>query len=125
MTSSILAGMGWVVAVGAAVSVGMTSMVAVGLVAEAEGDAMLGSMVKCLRALGDETAAEARLQTAIEVAVRQGARMWELRAAMDLNRLWRSQGRHAEARAVSAPLHGSFTEGFEYSDLKAAAALLA
>ena len=41
MTSSILAGVGWVVAAGAAVSVGMTSMVAIGLVAEAEGDAML------------------------------------------------------------------------------------
>ena len=77
------------------------------------------------RALGDEAAAEASLQVAIEVAVRQSARMWELRAAMDLNRLWRSQGRDAEARAVLAPVYGSFTEGFENPDLKAAAALLA
>ena len=54
----------------------------------------------------------------------QGTRGYELRAATSLARLWREQGRRAEARDLLAPLYGWFTEGFDTTDLKEAKALL-
>jgi predicted ATPase len=68
--------------------------------------------------------AEASFLKAIDVARNQSARTWELRAATSLARLWRSQGRSAEARDVLAPIYGWFTEGFDLSDLNDARALL-
>jgi predicted ATPase len=62
---------------------------------------------------------------ALEVSRRQGARMFELRAAMALARLWRDHGRKVEARDLLAPIYGSFTEGFATIDLKCAKSLLA
>ena len=47
-----------------------------------------------------------------------------MRAATSLARLWREQGRRGEARELLAPVYGSFTEGFDTSDLKDAAKLL-
>ncbi len=41
-----------------------------------------------------------------------------------LRRLWRDQGRRAEAQALLAPSYGWFTEGFDTPDLKEARALL-
>jgi predicted ATPase len=61
---------------------------------------------------------------ALKVARRQGARMFELRAATSLAQLWRDQGRHVEARDLLAPIYGWFTEGFDRRDLKEAKALL-
>jgi len=52
------------------------------------------------------------------------ARAWELRATTSLARLWRDQGRRAEARDLLAPIYGWFTEGFATPDLKEAKALL-
>ena len=49
----------------------------------------------------------------------QQARLWELRAATSLARLWAEQGRRAEAHDVLAPVYGWFTEGFDTPDLKA------
>jgi hypothetical protein len=63
----------------------------------------------------DPTAAEACYQ---QVARDQGARLWELRAAASLARLWRDQGRHVEAHDLLAPVYGWFTEGFDTADLK-------
>jgi predicted ATPase len=54
----------------------------------------------------------------------QSAKSWELRAATSLARLWRDQGRRAEARDLLAPVYGWFTEGFDTADLKDAKALL-
>ena len=48
----------------------------------------------------------------------------ELRAGHDLARLWREQGRRAEAHDLLAPIYGWFTEGFDTQDLKDAKALL-
>jgi hypothetical protein len=51
-------------------------------------------------------------------------RWWELRAARDLARLRRDQGRIAEAHGLLAPVYAAFTEGFAFPDLVEARALL-
>ena len=56
--------------------------------------------------------------------VSQQAKSWELRAAMSLTRLWRSQGKVQQARDLLAPVYGWFTEGFDTRDVKEAKALL-
>lgn len=61
---------------------------------------------------------------AIDIARRQRAKSLELRAAMSLVRVWRQQGRLAEAHAMLAAIYGWFTEGFETADLREAKALL-
>jgi 5-methylcytosine-specific restriction endonuclease McrA len=58
------------------------------------------------------------------VARQQQAKSWELRAAMSLARLWRSQGKPQQARDLLAPIYGWFTEGFDTRDLNEAKALL-
>jgi len=68
--------------------------------------------------------AEACLQRAITVARNQGAKLWELRAAVALGRLWRDQGKPQQARELLAPVYDWFTEGFDTLDLKEAKALL-
>jgi predicted ATPase len=68
--------------------------------------------------------AEASFQRALEIARHQQAKSWELRAAMSLARLWREQGRHAEAHDLLAPVYGWFTEGFDTADLRGAMELL-
>jgi predicted ATPase len=68
--------------------------------------------------------AETAIEQGIDVARRQNAKSWELRAAMSLARLRRQQGRHAEARDLLAPVYGWFTEGFDTADLKEAKALV-
>jgi class 3 adenylate cyclase/predicted ATPase len=73
----------------------------------------------------DRLSAEASFLDAISIAQRQNAKIFELRSAMGLARLWRDQGRRAEARNLLAPIYGWFTEGFDTSDLKQAKALLA
>jgi predicted ATPase len=62
---------------------------------------------------------------AIEIARHQSAKSLELRAVMNLSRLWQSQGRREEARQILAEMYGWFAEGFETEDLQAAQALLA
>jgi predicted ATPase len=68
--------------------------------------------------------AEEYFQRALAVARQQQAKSWELRAAMSLARLWRSQGKVQQARELLAPVYGWFTEGFDTLDLKEAKALL-
>ncbi len=60
---------------------------------------------------------------AIEVAQRQGALLWELRAGLALARLWEAEGRPEEARQIVTPISSRFTEGFESAELRAAAAM--
>jgi predicted ATPase/class 3 adenylate cyclase len=72
-----------------------------------------------------EHATEACFHQALDVARRQQAKSWELRAAMSLSRLWQQQGKRDEARELLAPVYGWFTEGFETADLQEAKALLA
>ncbi len=68
--------------------------------------------------------AEAEFAKALEIAQKQQAKSWELRAAASLARLRRDQGRRAEARDLLAPVYSWFTEGFDTPDLNEARALL-
>jgi predicted ATPase len=71
-----------------------------------------------------EAEAEGWFRRALDVARHQQAKSLELRAATSLARLWREQGRAAQARDLLAPTHGWFTEGFDTPDLKEARKLL-
>jgi predicted ATPase len=68
--------------------------------------------------------AERSLRTAIDVARRQGARLFELRATVSLARLLEQQGKIEEAREMLTEIYNWFTEGFEFADLKDAKALI-
>jgi len=72
----------------------------------------------------DAGKAEAYFNRALDVARKQQAKSWELRAAMSMARLWRDQGKRQQARELLAPVYGWFTEGFDTRDLKEAKALL-
>ncbi|MBV8118438.1 MAG: AAA family ATPase [Alphaproteobacteria bacterium] len=72
----------------------------------------------------DAEAAEELYHKALGIAEEQEAKMWELRAATSLARLWRDRGRHAKAHDLLSPIYNWFTEGFDTPDLKEAKALL-
>jgi class 3 adenylate cyclase/tetratricopeptide (TPR) repeat protein len=72
----------------------------------------------------NEAEAERCFRTAIDIARRQKARFFELRATTSLARLVRGQGKSSEARAMLSEIYNWFTEGFEFADLKDAKALL-
>jgi predicted ATPase len=77
-----------------------------------------------LLALSASDKAEASFQHALAVARNQRARLWELRAAMFLARLWAEKDERRRAHHLLAPLYGWFTEGFETPDLQDAKDLL-
>jgi class 3 adenylate cyclase/tetratricopeptide (TPR) repeat protein len=89
--------------------------------AEAEMHRMRATLLLSRR---EHAEAEDSFQQAIAVARRQSARFWELRAALDLARLWRDQRKRTEARDLLAPIYGWFTEGFDTPILQEAKALL-
>jgi predicted ATPase len=74
----------------------------------------------------DSNGAEAQgcFQRGIEIARKQSAKAWKLRATTSLVRLLASQGRRDEARTMLAAIYNWFTEGFDTADLKDAKALL-
>jgi predicted ATPase len=74
--------------------------------------------------MNDRAAAEDSFGRALDVARRQSAKFWELRAATSLARLWCEQGKSGEARQLLAPVYGWFTEGFDTEVLKEAKSLL-
>jgi predicted ATPase len=77
-----------------------------------------------LVAKDDVNAAAEHFRRSLDLAHRQGALSWELRAATSLARLRRDQGRIAEARDLLASVYRRFTEGFGTADLRAAKALV-
>ena len=81
-----------------------------------EGEILLGE-----RAFDE---AEGRFGAAIELARQRTEKSLELRATTSLARLWRQQGRRAEARSALVEVHGWFTEGFDTADLRTARTLL-
>jgi predicted ATPase len=74
--------------------------------------------------LGDDADAESSYRKAIEVARRQQAKSWELRATTSLCRLLQTQGKAEKALPLLADVYNWFTEGFDTPDLKEAKALL-
>jgi predicted ATPase len=90
---------------------------------EAELHRRKGEVVLCLNK-ADRAEAERCFRKATTVAQAQGAKLWELRAATSLARLWAEQGKRTQARDLLAPVYGWFTEGFDTADLKEAKALL-
>lgn len=78
----------------------------------------------CSRGDQAEAAAEVLYRRALAIAQDQCAKVWELRAATSLARLWQQQNRKAEARATLAQIYGQFAEGLDTKDLSEARALL-
>jgi class 3 adenylate cyclase/predicted ATPase len=68
--------------------------------------------------------AEALFSNALALAQRQGAKLWSLRAALSLARLWASQGKRAGAGELLGSIYRTFTEGFDAPDLVEAKALI-
>ena len=68
--------------------------------------------------------AERCFQRAIEIARRQSAKLYELRATTRLARLLAKEGDREEARTTLAEIYHWFTEGFDTADLMDAKALL-
>jgi predicted ATPase len=97
-------------------------------VMESGGERQMESTLHCVRgelllALGrDVQGAETSMLRALGVARSQGAKSFELRAAMSLARSWR--GRPREARELLGGIYAWFTEGFETADLRGARKLL-
>ena len=68
--------------------------------------------------------AERSLQQALDIAQRQQAKAWELRAAISLARLWNAQGKRQAALGLLKPTYRWFTEGLDTADLQEAQQLL-
>ena len=85
---------------------------------------ILRQKAQVLLKLEDSAAAEATLINAIEVARKQEAKSWELRAATSLARLWKKQCKIYEAQQMLKPIFDWFDEGFDTPDLLEARALL-
>jgi predicted ATPase len=67
---------------------------------------------------------QARFRWPAELSKSWRSWSWSVRAAISLRRLRIDQGRPADARALVAPVHDRFTEGFQTADLLAAATML-
>jgi TOMM system kinase/cyclase fusion protein len=84
----------------------------------------LKGLLLLARTTGQDTEAETCFRQALDIARRQQAKSWELRAAMSLSRLWQRQDKRDAARELLAEVYGWFTEGFDTADLQEAKALL-
>jgi predicted ATPase len=72
------------------------------------------------RGLAEAADAEKCFTQAMEIARRQDAKSYELRAATGLAQLWRRQGREAESRALLVEVTGAWPEALQTVDLLAA-----
>jgi predicted ATPase len=79
-----------------------------------------------LRPLNPDPQGEAEVcfHKAIEIARQKQAKSLELRATIDLARLWQQQGKHAVAHNTLSEIYHWFTEGFATPDLQEAQVLL-
>jgi class 3 adenylate cyclase/tetratricopeptide (TPR) repeat protein len=73
---------------------------------------------------GEPLLAEAALARSLGIARDQKARIWELKAAASLFRLWSQQGQHERAQGLLAKIYATFDEGADTADLRDAATLL-
>jgi predicted ATPase len=90
---------------------------------DAELHRLKGEILLC-RSSPDEAEAEACFGSAMAIAQQQSAKLWELRAATNLARLWSQQDKRAQARDLLAPVHDWFADAPDNLDVKEAAALL-
>ena len=90
---------------------------------EAEAYRIKGELLLA-QAVPDTAQAEACFEQALDIARRQQAKSWELRAAMSLGRLRQEQGKRDDAHRTLEPVYDWFTEGFDSADLRDAKALL-
>ena len=68
--------------------------------------------------------AESYFQEALAIARQQDAKSWELRAALSLSELWRTQNRGEDAYNLLKPIYAWFSEGLDTYDLVRAKNLL-
>ena len=68
--------------------------------------------------------AEDYFQNALTIARQQGAKSWELRAALSLSELWQTQNRDQDAYVLLEPIYTWFSEGLDTKDLRRARNLL-
>jgi tetratricopeptide (TPR) repeat protein len=73
---------------------------------------------------GQTELAEVDFREALALAVKMGAKAWELRTSMSLARLLACNGRRSEGRDMLAEIYNWFTEGFDTRDLQEAKQLL-
>ncbi|MHC2301570.1 adenylate/guanylate cyclase domain-containing protein [Rhizobium mongolense] len=90
---------------------------------EAELHRLKGELISS-RSERDPAEIEACFRRALDVARMQDAKMWELRSAVSLARLWRAQGLRAQVCELLMPLLGYFSEGHGTHDLQDAQAVL-
>ena len=106
------------------VTTGLVTAEQTGLrMAEAELHRVKGELLM-LKDADNAAEAERSFRTAIEVARRQSARPFELRATISLAHLLRETNRRDEGRAMLTEIYNWFTEGFDTPDMKDAKALL-
>ena len=80
---------------------------------------------RLMQAFGQtDEAIETGLKRSLELAVMQGAKLFELRAAIGLVELWQRQGKREEGRLLLRPLCDWFTEGRDTLEFKQASSLL-
>jgi predicted ATPase len=79
----------------------------------------------CVKLGATDAEVESLLDQALRTARSQQAQSFELRAAIDLARLWAKEGKCADAREVILFTYCRFNEGFDTQDLIEAKAVLA
>ena len=72
----------------------------------------------------NEETVESNLRRSLDLATVQGAKVFELRAAVELVGLWRRRGNHEVGRDLLRSICNYFTEGHDTPDFKEAKALL-
>jgi predicted ATPase/DNA-binding winged helix-turn-helix (wHTH) protein len=83
-----------------------------------------GEFLLTVRAANASEMAEKYFIDSLSIARREATRSWELRTAVSLARLWCTQSRGKEARAIVSEVYRTFEEGANTVDLQAARALL-
>jgi len=73
---------------------------------------------------GNRTEAIVEFEQALEIARRQKATSWELRAAISLAQVWQADGQSSQAHDLLNTAFSKFTEGFDTPDLVEARSLL-
>ena len=88
---------------------------------EAELHRLRGAIVRAR----EPRTAEGHFRQAIDIARAQGAKLWELRATVDLATMWRQESKQDAARHLLQPVLSSFAHDVDAVDLQVARELYA